>query len=864
MPANLGLRLVVLRVVVFSLVLTLGARLYYLQLLDRQKLTQTATKQHTREVLLPAPRGAIVDDRGRPLVGNRVSLVVSVNRSELLAEPDRGVAVLHRLAPLVGIPVAELGKRITPCERGVPKPCWNGSPYQPVPIVTDTTPEILLRIAEHREDFPGVSAEAQTLRQYPGRTLAAHTLGYVGPVTQEELDNAAAASQAAPGRASASLTDLHQIDLVGRSGLEASYDGELRGKDGVRYVSVDNRGTVLGTQAETPSVQGDTLVTSIDRDVQAIAEKALAGEIAKRRTERDKNTGQLYAAPSGAAVVLDPRTGRIVALASYPTYDPTVFVGGISHRELSALTATRAGVPLVSRAVQGQFAPGSTFKLVSASADLTTGRASQSGSYACPGSLRVGNRTKTNFEGRGIAAPISMAVALSKSCDTFFYAFAMQDWYADEGRLDKGQRPAEAQQRYARAYGFGSAPEIDLPEGEQSSGRIVDRGFLRKRWEANKSQYCVDGRRGYPDVADPARRAFLTQLAQENCTDGWRFRVGDAADLAIGQGETTVTPLQLAIAYAALVNGGTVWEPTIGRALLGPDGRLVREIRPKARGRVPVSGQTLAYIRNSLAFTPENGASGAVAFTDFPLDKVLVGGKTGTAEVFGKQDTSWFASWAPAGRPRFVVVGMIEQAGLGARAAAPMVRQIYEGIFGLAGKSPALPRGAPPTAVPTVAPYGASRGGGAAPHPASPGPTGTPKGATPTATPTTFAPTPFPTPSLTPHPPAGNVDPATPVPPVTVMALADARVARRRRTDRRAVAGVRATRRRTAAAPSALAGSGSPTIGAPPSPAAAGRAPAGAGSGSSGLAPAASGGALPGGGPGGPGSPGADARWWPR
>jgi penicillin-binding protein 2 len=771
-PANLGVRLVVLRVLVFSLVITLGARLYYLQVLDQHKLTQTATKQHTKEVVLAAARGAIVDDRGRPLVTNRVSLVVSVNRSELLAEPDQGAAVLRRLAPLVRIPAAELSKRITPCQRGVPKPCWNGSPYQPVPILTDTTPEIVLRIAEHRENFPGVSAEAQTLRQYPGKSLAAHSLGYVGPVTQEELDNAAAASKSAAGRAGAGRPELHRIDLVGRTGLEASYDKDLRGKDGIRYVTIDNRGTVLRTQSETPPVQGHTLVTSIDRDVQAVAEKALTTEIAKRRTELDKSTGRRYVAPSGAAVVLDPRTGRIIALASYPTYDPTVFVGGISHRELAGLTDPRAGVPLVSRAVQGQFAPGSTFKLVSASAEVSTGRASLSGGYPCPGTLRVGNRTKTNFEGKGIAGAISLAVALAKSCDTFFYSFAMQDWQADEARVDRGQRPVEALQKYARAYGFGTEPELDLPDGEQTSGRIVDRAFLRQRWTASKAQYCADGKRGYPEVADPARRSFLTRLAQENCTDGWRFRMGDAADLSIGQGETTVSPLQLAIAYAALVNGGTVWEPTLGRAVLDPDGRVVHEIKPKARGRVPVSPQLLAYIRNSLAFTPQNGASGAVAFADFPLDKVLVGGKTGTAEVFGKQDTSWFASWAPSDRPRFVVVGMIEQGGLGARAAAPMVRQIYEGIFGLAGERAALPRGVPPTAVPRIAPHGAGRSGD---HGARPGTSGAPGTAgapgTGGAPGTTTAPSSTsPTPSATPGR-SGTIDVVTSPPPATVQAL---------------------------------------------------------------------------------------------
>jgi penicillin-binding protein 2 len=688
-----SVRLAVIRVVVISLLLTLGARLYYLQVLDDDKLVQTANRQHTREVILAAPRGAIVDDRGRPLVTNRSTLVVSVNRSALQAQADGGKAVLQRLGTLLHVAPAELAKRITPCAKGVPRPCWNGSPYQPVPVVTDTTPAIVLTIEERQEDYAGVSAESQTLRQYPNGSLAAHSLGYVGPVNQDELDAARKAGR----------TDLNLNAQIGRAGLEKTYDAYLRGKDGVRYVTVDNRGTLIATQRETEPERGDTLVTSIDRDVQRIAERALTAEITKRRTERDKD-GQLYAAPSGAAVVMDPRNGRVIALASTPSYDPTVFVGGISKTELARLTDPNAGTPLVSRAVQGQFAPGSTFKLSSASAEVMSGRASFTGTYSCPGSLKVGNTTKNNFEGRGIAGSIDLRIALAKSCDTIFYGFAQSDWYADEARLRAHQKAAENLQRMARAYGFGSPPDIDLPAGEQTSGRIVDRAFKQTRWDENKATYCSDAKRGYPEVSDPARRSFLTRLAAENCTDGWRFQVGDAANLAIGQGETTVSPLQLAVAYSALVNGGTLWEPRLGRAIVDPDGKVVREIKAKSRGKVPVSQQVLGNIKSSLAFTAANGASGSVAFGNgFPLDKVLVGGKTGTAEVFGKQDTSWFASWAPAdSAAKYVVVAMIEQAGLGAQAAAPVARAIYEGIYGLTGaKKAAFPNG-PPAGVPHV------------------------------------------------------------------------------------------------------------------------------------------------------------------
>jgi penicillin-binding protein 2 len=696
-----GIRLAVIRVLVVSLLLTLGARLYYLQVLDQDKLVQTANAQKTREVILAAPRGVVVDDRGRPLVTNRSTLVVSVNRAELQGEPDDGAAVLQRLGKLIKVDPDELAKRITPCAKDVPRPCWNGSPYQPVPVVTDTTPAVVLAIAERQEDYPGVSAESLALRQYPNGSLAAHSLGYVGPVSQEEIDAARKTGR----------TDLTLNAQIGRSGLEKTYDADLRGTDGVRYVTVDNRGTVLGVQRETEPKRGDTLVTSLDRDVQRIAEQALGAQIQRRRQQVDKD-GKRYAAPSGAAVVMDPQTGRVIALATTPTYDPTAFVGGISRTELSRLTDEGAGVPLVSRAVAGQFAPGSTFKLVSTSSAVMSGRASLSGRYGCPGSLQVGNREKRNFEGRGIAGSIDLRIALAKSCDTIFYDFAQRDWYSDEAKVDGGSKATEQLQRMARAYGFGREPGIDLPAGEQTSGRIVDRAFKKARWDASKAQYCADARRGYPDETDSARRAFLTRLAVENCADGWRYRVGDHADLSIGQGETTVSPLQLAVAYSALVNGGRLFEPRVGRAVLGPDGRLVREIKPKVRSKVPVRAEVLDYIRSSLAFTPANGASGSAAFAGFPLDRVLVGGKTGTAEVFGKQDTSWFASWAPAqGKARYVVVAMIEQAGLGAQAAAPVARAIYEGIYGLTGKPAAFPAGSAPATVPRVTGDVAARGG---------------------------------------------------------------------------------------------------------------------------------------------------------
>ena len=690
-----GLRLLVLRVLVLSLLVTLGARLYYLQVLDKNKLTQTANAQHTRQIILPAPRGSVVDDLGRPLIDNRTALVIAVDRSTLERQADGGKAVLARLGALVHVPAAHLARQITPCAPHVPKPCWTGSPYQPVPVLNNATPAAVLHISEHREDFPGVVADAQEIRQYPAHTVAAHELGYVGPVTQEELDN-----NAAEGRST-----LNDSDLIGRSGLEESYDSTLRGRDGIRTVTVDNTGKVTGTASTTQPRPGDTLVTSIDAKVQALADSALAAQIKTSRATIDYKTGTKFAAPSGAAVVMDPQTGRVLALASYPTFDPNVFVGGISQKEFAQLSGPNSGDPMVSRATQGQFAPGSTFKLSTASAIVMDHQLGLNQTGSCPPKLQVGNQTKTNYDSESLSGPITLGRALAFSCDTFFYRYAMQAWYTDQNAVAAGKKPPEDLQNMARQYGFGSRPGIDLPAGQQTPGQIVGRTFLKQRWEANKAQYCANGKKGYPQVTDPARRAFLTELAKENCTDGWRYRIGEAADLAIGQGETTVSPLQLATAYSAMANGGTLFQPTIGKAIVNPRGKVVRTITPKVRHKVPVSKAVLDYIKNSLKFG-KGLASGEVAFGGFPFNKVPVGGKTGTAEVFGKQDTSWFASWSPTNKPQFVIVGMIEQAGLGSGAAAPMVRKIYDGIYGLTGKhTPVLPGSKPPSTLPKVAPY---------------------------------------------------------------------------------------------------------------------------------------------------------------
>jgi penicillin-binding protein 2 len=229
------------------------------------------------------------------------------------------------------------------------------------------------------------------------------------------------------------------------------------------------------------------------------------------------------------------------------------------------------------------------------------------------------------------------------------------------------------------------------------------------RWQANKTDYCAAAKRGYPDVADRAQRAYLTRLASENCTDGWRYRAGDNADMSIGQGETTMSPLQLAIAYSALVNGGKIWEPRLGWAVVDGTGKVVKKIQPTVRRTLPVDRKYLNFIANSLDFGRGWAVSGAFAYLGSSYQS-QIGGKTGTAEVEGHKDTSWLATWGPITHDKkgnvgakFVVVGMIEQAGTGATAAGPMLKRIWDAIMGAHGK-PIVPGKAPITTLPAVKP----------------------------------------------------------------------------------------------------------------------------------------------------------------
>ena len=536
--------------------------------------------------MVPAVRGAITDDSGQPLVSNQAALTVAVDTIKLSQTAgDDGKAVLARLAPLLHQSVKTLTEEVRLCTRGVSQPCWTGSPYQPVPVAEHVSDAVALQILEQPKLFPGVTAKLAPVTDYPQPDGAdpAQVLGYLQPITQAEM-----------AREHIPQTGFADDDLVGQSGLEAQYNTALSGHPGTQVVAVNAAGDVLRTVGGTPATPGDTLVTSLDSKVQAIAQSALNSAIARSRKAGN-------AANQGAAIV-ETTGGRIVAMASYPDYDPSVWSSGISEKEYKYLFGTASGEPVMNWATQGQYAPGSTFKIVSTAAAIADGFPLH-GSYGCPASVTISGRTFYN-DGEPDLGDMSFAEALIQSCDTVYYNIGYEMYNSDDRAANAGaspHAPVQKMQQMELNWGFGADTGIDLPE--ESTGTIPTRAWLYYLWEdnAHKGQnWCKNGRAG---------GSYVQQIEYQDCQDGWVWEPGQAAIAAIGQGYVTATPLQLANAYTALANGGTLYAPRIGEALVSASGQVVRKINPAVVRRVDASSETLAYMRQALAGVVTQGTA---------------------------------------------------------------------------------------------------------------------------------------------------------------------------------------------------------------------------------------------------------------
>lgn len=678
------LRLVVLSVLVVSLVATLLGRLWYLQVLAAPTFIQEINASSVRDIVTEAPRGEVFDDMGRPLIDNKIALVVSVDRSALNQQPDGGKAVLERLSKVLHTPYSLLNRETQLCGKNshghyVTAPCWGGSPYQPIPV-SQLKPDVAstmraLHISDLQNKFPGVSAQLAAVRNYPRPfgAKASNILGYLEPISTTALKKLKPAQQA-----------LQRSTFVGATGIEESYEKYLHGKAGLKQVRVNNVGDPTSTIKDTAPKPGDDVVTTIDAKVQAALEHQLVAAIAAARAGGKT-------ADYDAGVVMNVRTGGIIAMGSYPTYAPNHAPPTLTTKQYSK-EAHQPGNRFLDKSYEAAAPPGSSFKLISASGLLWDGTASPTSDYDCSATFNG----KKNFEGE-VGGQETLHTAIIESCDTVFYRLAGADWFRDSNLIKAHKKPIEGVQHMAHDYGLGEPSGIDLPGAV--TGHIGDRVNTKLAWNQLKVQYCKG--------ANNKSFSFQHRLDdREYCKFGYIFQAGDQENEDIGQGTVTVSPLQLAVAYSALANGGTVFEPRVVKAIYSATGKLLHKIKAPVRDHLPVSQVDLNYIRDAMyGVTSDTHGTAAGVFSGFPMSKVLVGGKTGTAELTGtSQDGSWFASFAgPAGgKPQYVTVIEVDKADQGAVSSAPSVRKIWDELYGLAGNKALFPNGVPPTKLPSI------------------------------------------------------------------------------------------------------------------------------------------------------------------
>jgi penicillin-binding protein 2 len=619
---------------------------------------------------------------------NKAGLAITIDRIAIDKLEDKGVAVMKRLSSLLKLQYKDIYQNTRLCGElpvGKKAGCWQGSRYQPIPITKSADPEIALQIVERSDEFPGVDAQPVAIRSYPSylEVNAAHVLGYVGPLTESDL-------------LKGNGKQYFRSESIGKTGLEIQYDTYLRGEPGIRTVIVDRKESITRESQNTQPTPGDHLVTSLDVRLQASAEKALKDAVLRGRANG-------YTSDSGAAVVMDIKTGRVLAMASYPTYDPNSWEKGLTVQQAEDLFSEKKSVPALNRALQGLFAPASTFKVVSLMAAASAGY-NLKATYKCPSEVQVGTRTFRNFDSKNQGS-MNMYKAMAVSCDTIWYQIAFDEWLRDGGLRPKSN-PNDYFFEAAKAFNITQKVGIDLPS--ESSSRLADRDYKKSWYKQNKDFYC-----NYKERATKAQQTtFLLQLAAENCVDGDKIRAGDAVNFSIGQGDTVLTPLKLTQMYAAIANGGTIWQMMVAKAIVKTDGTVVKSFTPQRLGTVKTSPSILSFLRGSLREVVVSG-TGAGAFAGFPIE---VSGKTGTAQVFGrnpngslKDDTSWFASFAPSKNPRYAVVMMVGQGGFGASTSGVGVRQIYSTLFGVTGNkvvpgAALFPEGKPPAQLPKISP----------------------------------------------------------------------------------------------------------------------------------------------------------------
>jgi penicillin-binding protein 2 len=593
--SRLALRIALFGGVAVVLFAILFFRLWRLQVLDGEQYLAEAKNNRTREYRVSAPRGEILDRNGELLVGNRTSLALQVNPRKLPADLAERRAELSRIAALTHSTLRRV--RRTMHEE------LKLAPAAPVTLRRDVGHFLVYYLQENQERFPGVEVQRVFVRDYPNGTLAAHILGNVGEISEEDLKDPRYKS-------------LQPGDEIGQDGVEDAYDGYLRGEPGLTRIQVDALGqpTPGGRLLAKPPAPGDSLKLSIDAKVQAAGEAAMA--------ERGL---------PGGFITMDVHTGEILGLGSFPTFEPALFTRPLTQKQVDD-TYRNPLAPLADRAISGLYPTGSTFKPITAIAALESGNLDPSEVIEDRGQLVVGGQVFKNA-GEAANGSVSLTSALEVSSDVFFYTLGLRMW--DTGDL----------QHWAHALGIGRPTGIDLPGAEE--------GLL-------PSQH------------------WRNQLFAEGETDR-PWSAGDNVQLATGQGDLQANPLQMAVAYAALANGGTVVTPHVGMQVDDAAGRVLKEFAPKPQRHVDMDPAYRAAIMEGLHGAAQGpGGTSVDVFGSFPIP---VAGKTGTAQRPPYEDQSWYGVLAPYPNPRIVTFVTMEEGGFGAESAAPAARKILEAYF---------------------------------------------------------------------------------------------------------------------------------------------------------------------------------------
>lgn len=670
-------RLSAVGIVAVSLFLALFMRLWFLQGIDRQEFEAASISNRLRVITAEGPRGRILDRNGKVLVDNRTSIVVSLDREPLREmEPEDREELFVQLADTLdslGVPtkVSHIEKRYAD-KRYLPQAY--------VPIAEDVPESVEVHLLERADRFPGVVVERTAIRVYPYGRIAVQVLGYVGEINEEELaarggtvpgtatsttstttttiDPATGENAAAAGAPSPKPYELG--DSIGKSGVERAYEDDLRGVPGKRTIEVNARGDLVDVVSVDPPRAGDDVWLSLDVDLQAHAERLLEAKVQSLRGGRDADGNRLNV-PQGSVVIQDPRNGQILAMASYPDYDPMLTVNGISQDVWEMLNDPNSGQPLVNWAMQGTYAPGSTFKLFTAHAGLTTGFLAQGNEVVDdPGYYDIENCTagkcRVTNAGSKRMGTVDLAMSLTASSDVYYYRMADKLW---QRRGEFGETPI---QDSAALFGLGERTGIELP-GEHR-GRLPTPQSRKEAYEAR------------PDLFEHGN-----------------WQTGDNINMSIGQGDVLATPLQLANAYSTFANGGIRYQPIVATKVTHPsdpavppaedDYELVREIAPVEAGRVEFSPDGRTKIFTGLVGVTQHYRGTATAAWEATPTAWPMGGKTGTAQVNKKADSALFVGWGPAVPgvpPEYTISVVIPEAGFGGAVAAPLAIRILEPV----------------------------------------------------------------------------------------------------------------------------------------------------------------------------------------